>query len=168
MDFLQFPEIESERWPVSTFLGCILSITPAAHTYNTHTQHTYSNMFSDHEYVVCHVCKMSSHNWHCHVLFACLLSYAILLLIMHHWICVYLDLWGAVSWKVYNTFVPAASPLLMCRNVTHSDTVTVDEIGISRMNVIYWESWKLMWRMSKKYFLHHHTQPSTYVVSVSL
>ena len=97
MDFLQFPEIESERWPVSTFLGCILSITPAAHTYNTHTQHTYSNMFSDHEYVVCHVCKMPSHSWHCHVSFACLLSYAILLLIMHHWTCVYLDLWGAVS-----------------------------------------------------------------------
>ena len=58
------------------------------HTCLVHTQHAYiQTCFSDNEFVVCHVCKMSSHNWHCHVSFACLLSYAILSLIIHHWTC---------------------------------------------------------------------------------
>lgn len=58
------------------------------HSCLVHTQHAYiQTCFSDNEFVVCHVCKMSSHNWHCHVSFACLLSYAILSLIIHHWTC---------------------------------------------------------------------------------
>jgi len=142
MDFLQFPEIEREKdGHDQLFLAAVCrSHPPRIHT--IHTQHTYSNMFSDHEYVVCHVCKMSSHSWHCHVSFTCLLSYAILLLIMHHWTCdkyLFIFIYGGLSLEKCSTLLSwlPALPLIMCRNVTHSDTVTVDEIGISRMNVIY-------------------------------
>ena len=141
-DFLQFAE--NERWSVPFFLGAsfeIVSITPASYIHNTHI---YKHVFQIMSllYVMYARCPHIIGIVMCPLHVFCHMPYFRLSYITGHVISTCLSWFMGLSRKsvqlCYETllsFFPG-SPFIMCWKVTHSDTVTVDEIGISRMNVI--------------------------------